>query len=100
MNKNIEVLYRSVQYNGYYLGKNMIDEYKEIGMGSLCVAGYGPIEYERLDWYRSCNKNVIMNNLSCANFLHQVCVYSNGNIRMNCLDYKHPYSLGNVYANT
>lgn len=107
--------------NGYYLDQNLIKEYVEAGMDAMNTTGYGEsnyirlIEYdvsvpysvlyghldERLDYYDKI-KGTGDTSLksSCATFLDQICIYSNGELGMCCLDYLHPYALGNVCNNT
>ena len=106
--------------NGYYLNEVMIDDYIDIGVGVLNTTGYGKNEYdrltsydvaipysvlfgnldERLDFYSEKNKMGNFDIKKCHAFLNQICVYSNGDLGLCCLDYKHPYKLGNVKNET
>lgn len=102
--------------NGYYLNQLMIDEYIEAGVGAINTTGYGKMEFdrltsynasipysvlfgnldERLNYYNENEKDNLFIGEKCRTFLNQICVYSNGDIGLCCLDYKHPYGFGNV----
>lgn len=106
--------------NGYYLNSVMLNELREIGMDILVTTGYGKNEYERLidlntdmpfhvslgslddrlDYYTEKNTTQVTSNSICNTYLSQVPIFSNGDIGTCCLDYKHPYSLGNVIDNS
>ncbi len=101
--------------NGYYLDQTMVDDLLTLGMDALCVTGYGKSEYlrlisleldipymvifgnldERLDYYKDTD-SVILENVPCMTFFTQTTIYSNGDLGLCCLDYKHGYCLGNV----
>ncbi len=105
--------------NGYYLNQIMVDDLISLGMDALCVTGYGKSEYirlmslvvdipymvifgnldERLDYYKSTDIVKLKGSI-CKTFFTQTTVYSNGDIGLCCLDYKHVYGLGNVYENS
>ncbi len=118
--EKIEKCIVRVYSNGYYLDQNLIEEFCDIGMGALNTTGYGQAEFERLihlevpvpysviyghlderlDWYDDSSINSSSRKRECYTFLNQICIYSNGDIGLCCLDYKHSYNLGNVYKNT
>lgn len=104
--------------NGYYLDQIMADELYEIGTDILVTTGYGTNEYHRLinlntetgiafsvlygilddriDYYTKRNTTYVVSNSICDTYLYQIPIYSNGDIGTCCLDYKHPYGLGNI----
>ena len=50
---------------------------------------------ERLNIYGDRKKAI--SDEPCRTFFIQVCIYSNGDIGLCCLDYRHPYGLSNIY---
>ena len=104
--------------NGYYLNTTMFEELHEIGTNVLFTTGYGKHEYERLieldtemgmalsvcygnlddrmDYYTKKSTTHIVSNDICDTYLYQIPIYSNGDIGTCCLDYRHPYGLGNI----
>lgn len=103
--------------NGYYLNETMFVELKEIGTDILVTTGYGKSEYKRLidldndimafsvlygnlddriDYYTKRNTTYIVSNDVCDTYIYQVPIYTDGDIGTCCLDYKHPYALGNI----
>ena len=110
--KNVTI---SLYTNGFYLTDDIIPDLYENGVDILTTTGYGLEEYHRLmklnieipffvlggnldsrlDWYES--KNPVKSvDERCGCFLNSINIYSNGDIGLCCLDYKHPYGLGNV----
>ena len=101
--------------NGYYLNEQMIEELQNIGVDILEVTGYGELEYNRLlDLRTHMAYSVLYGNLDdrldlyndrkdaisvdpCKTYFTQVCIYSNGDVGLCCLDYQHPYNLPNIY---
>lgn len=104
-----------VYSNGFYLNEQMVLELQDIGVDILIVTGYGDTEYlrlmdlpvemaysvlygnldQRLNLYE--NRENAINNMPCKTYFTQVSIYSNGEIGTCCLDYKHTYSLANIY---
>lgn len=102
--------------NGYYLDNVMAEELHDIGTDILVTTGYGKDEYERLidmdvkmafsvlygnlddriDYYTKRNSTHVVSNGICDTYIYQVPIYADGDIGTCCLDYKHPYGLGNV----
>jgi len=101
--------------NGYYLNEDMMREYENIGIAAMSVTAYNNSEYDRLSQLKtSIPYNVLrglldnrMDNynlespikeskLICRSFLSEVCIYSDGKLGLCCLDYLHPYGLGNI----
>ncbi len=103
--------------NGYYLNQTMVDDLIDVGIDVITVTGYGKSEYSRLQSlrvdipYRILNGNLDermdvykrpINKLKisydpCRSFITQTCIYSNGEVGVCCLDYEHPYGLGNIF---
>ena len=107
-----------VYSNGYYLNPVMFDELHEIGTNVLVTTGYGASEYKRLieldtengmafsvlfgnlddrmDYYTKENKTHVVSSDICDTYIFQIPIYANGDIGTCCLDYRHPYGLGNI----
>lgn len=101
--------------NGYYLNQEMINDLERLPIDVLIVTGYGKKEYERLlrldvhipfriyygnlddrlENYSSGEKQV--DKRICRTFITELPIYTNGDIGLCCLDYKHEYGLGNVF---
>lgn len=117
--KNTMPLAKAKVYsNGYYLNQIMLEELEEIGTDILNTTGYGKDEYERLiklgaesnmafsviygnlddrmDYYMKKNTANAVSNDICDTYLFQIPIYVTGDIGTCCLDYMHPYELGNV----
>lgn len=106
--------------NGYYLTQCLVDELKEVGVDILETTAYGRAEYERLltfdvdfpydilwgDLDNRLNlyeerKEPICSGKPCPRLaLLQTDIYSNGDVGLCCLDYRHSYNLGNVFTDT
>lgn len=104
--------------NGYCLNEVMLEELQNVGVDILCVTGYGEKEYsrllelnvdiaysclfgcldERLDYY--VGRERAISNKICMSYFTQLSIYSNGDIGTCCLDYNHPYNLGNIKEKT
>lgn len=104
--------------NGYYLNETMFEELEGIGADVLVTTGYGKSEYERLidldkdngmalsvlygnlddrmDYYTKKNTTHVVSNDVCDTYILQVPIYADGDIGTCCLDYQHPYALGNI----
>ena len=109
-----------VYSNGYYLNQVMINDLEEIGADILAVTGYGREEYkrllaldvnipyrivwgdldERLDLYKASTDDGNREYEPCRTFITTVNIYSDGDVGICCLDYKHPYKLGNIMDNS
>ena len=107
-----------VYSNGYYLNDQMSYELKTIGTDILIVTGYGEKEYnrlmslnvdlayyvlygnldERLEHYNNREEPVSFD--ICKNYFTQVPIFSNGDIGICCMDYKHEYGIGNIFNNS
>ena len=98
----------------------MVEDLRDIGADILTVTGYGEKEYrrllnlevdlpyriewgnldDRLDLYKHPIKGFIEGCPPCRTFIRQVCIYSNGDVGLCCLDHEHPYGLGNVHEHS
>lgn len=102
--------------NGIYLNKSMMNEFHEIGMDIISATAYGEEEFDRLIKLDiGIPYHVIHGNLDdrmdyydrdytikppievCRSLLVQIPIYSDGELGLCCLDYKHPYKMGNVF---
>lgn len=107
-----------VYSNGYYLNQIMLEELGEVGTDILNTTGYGKDEYERMielgaesdmafsviygvlddrmDYYTKKNTAGAISDDVCDTYLFQIPIFVTGDIGTCCLDYMHPYELGNV----
>lgn len=110
--------------NGYYLNQIMVDELIGVGVDVIVITAYSRQEYLRvIELEYNCASEIILGNLDdrldifmkayddtsdevmfdrphCTALLTAVQIYVNGDIGLCCMDYKHPYGLGNVFHNT
>lgn len=113
---NIPLSKVRIYSNGYYLDNVMAEELYDIGTDILVTTGYGKDEYERLlnldvktafsvlygnlddriDYYTKRNSTHVVSNGMCDTYIYQVPIYADGDIGTCCLDYMHPYGLGNI----
>ena len=104
--------------NAYYLNQVMVSELIENGMDILQVTAYGENEYDRLlslevsvpytiiygelddrlDGYGTRKSVTQLDSLVCKSFFTQTTVFSNGDLGICCLDYKHSFGIGNMYS--
>lgn len=106
---------RMIYTNGYYLTQTICDEIQDGIAEVLIVTGYGKDEFERLmnlkvhipfhvlfgnldhrlDQYNYSERPISQER--CRALLSQIEISVNGDLQLCCLDYKHEYSLGNVF---
>lgn len=93
----------------------MMEDIAYIGVDLLVVTAYGMEEWKRLLKLRpDMGYEILYGNLDdrlnnyivgdeiksspkCEAMLAETVIYSNGDLGLCCLDYEHPYQLGNVY---
>lgn len=104
-----------VYSNGFYLTQNICDELVEMGVSVIKTTAYSMEEYNRLvginvsipysvlygsldsrlDIYDRATPYIVPKKV-CRSMISELCIYSNGDIGLCCLDYKHNHNLGNI----
>ena len=102
--------------NGYYINSVLKQEIEDNNWAdAICLTGYGENEYIRLmnlGWKIPCSvlfghldnrinqyesNSKAENKQGCTRFFKQISIYADGEIGLCCLDYLHPYGIGNVF---
>lgn len=106
-----------VYTNGFYFNQNICDELVEMGVSVIKTTAYSIEEFKRLVGIKvSIPYSVLYGSLDtrldiydestscispksiCRGMISELCIYSNGDIGLCCLDYKHNHGLGNIYS--
>lgn len=105
-----------VYSNGFYFNKTIVDELVSLGVTVIKTTGYSIEEYRRMikidvpvaysvlpehldsrmNLYDDLTPDSEKVNSKCRSFLSELCIYSNGDVGLCCLDYQHNHNLGNV----